>query len=665
MSFFEYLDSLKPEFCTFSTEHKLSNPRIKYGFSTNITVTYSDSHGTDSEQRPYVYFANEVTLLGLHQAVIQDEVPIYDGVRRELINTEGLVDTGLVRSYLMRSTLRRRLTTTYLDKLESEGMQKNAISLAYNLLRMFYLKLYEEVNYNPEGIYFDNGHVRIFNRQMFGTTAGTLCGHSIHVNHLCRLETDDLTESSASNSIAWENCMSQIELNIILVALSAWEQVGPFSLAHSSPGLVDEIRINASRKVLLEEQIPFERFTLFDIFGVIRHVINANKLFTDFDYAYMMVCQVLVNPVSRTAESAAWLLEQQIVGMPRLRIFSGEYNQMFWGKAYARDNKWKSTYQNWATKPKMALFHAICLTEAVHVELRNVSRMDASAEVNITNFVDLAIMGNPVQNAGIIVDLALISMRNGREKIISYPISGGLTRHKIHNPGISINVLVTISDRLAAEHHNLMGDLVVGKESTIVVTTTCPSFYPTLTMGVDVEKYNSRALQQEVTVNLVNADEHGIVFTDVNEFYNFMNITRITGFDVRARDIVNDKWTTNWADDTNDFFFYNDFDNKCQTYFVVAFNDIVKRQNDGKRISTFQGVVTMSIKLENAYGRLFIDTKTLIMYGSPSKPHQIIDPLIETTSPKVAAKMMKIMPLDLPQRPDMFQQYFPTCKRKQ
>lgn len=224
---------------------------------------------------------------------------------------------------------------------------------------------------------------------------------------------------------------------------------------------------------------------------------------------------------------------------------------------------------------------------------------------------------------------------------------------------------MTISDRLAAEHHNLMGDLVVGKESTIVVTTTCPSFYPTLTMGVDVEKYNARALQQEVTVNLVNADEHGIVFTDVNEFYNFMNITRITGFDVRARDIVNDKWTTNWADDTNDFFFYNDFDNKCQAYFVVAFNDIVKRQIDGKRISTFQGVVTMSIKLENAYGRLFIDTKTLIMYGSPFKPHQIIDPLIETTSPKVAAKMMKIMPLDLPQRPDMFQQYFPTCKRKQ
>lgn len=569
------------------------------------------------------FIGNEVSLYGKYNAILFEDVSIYDGFRRDIMDTNGAIDPGLVSAALRDSGTFRRddaLIATYV----AEGTGgSNGVSLFYNLLRMYYMCKFGEVTYDPKELFYNNGHVKILNEQMFignGNAPGPLKEAvefgEINLSAGYSYDWADVV-SQEHTSIAWPGVLDDKHASILSKACSEWRQRSPFAIAHSSPELTPEIeiwgcggRINTSDR----------KFSAADVAVVIDKLVTSNKLYTDFDIAYGMVCQLLTTPVPRSVEAAAWFLDVQTVSMPNLHLDTGRLNMLRGGVSYTRDAGWKNTYTMWRRVPTHALMHSIAVNEAVYVELGNIARTDDMDAVNRTNFVEVATVGTPIGHNGVLVDLTLIAMRYGRQINMSYAVSPGLTRTAGMNGNVTARVPVIVTDLEAPRYYNLpeleQGQVLrVEDRTTVIVTNYTPAQYPVLSYGVNADNFYANNWEGEVTLDNIMSTDKLFKFFDKQKFTNFMNIMRMSGWNVTAKDLNTGNTLVNWADNASGRFLYTDLPESEDTAFIVYKKDITKRHHSWLNVGDFAGTTRINYKITHQKMCVFNGSERLAQSG--------------------------------------------------
>lgn len=602
---FNLFSSIFPDYFKPREGLKVIHPTFKYGFNSNVNFTYSDSYGQIENTRNGALMTNKICMFGNISGVTDIDVPILDGLRNDIIDTNGRVDPNLVEQLLGKSVL-TRAQNNYLAPLASDLIRnKNTVSLLYNLLRLYYIKKCGNVVYDPDALYYDNGHVKILNKQVFtgkNNLAQLASSFKVTPGMVVSGAVDYDNVQYDNPSFTWAGPLTKVHGNVLRDAIGAWESKAPFTLAHSSPQLASAIRIVTP---FTTDRGPAS-YDHHSVFEVLRTLVTSNRLYTDFDIAYTMLTQVMALPAPRSAESAAWFVNEMPVYMPKLECALGLFPVVLSAAPYIRDDSWKTTFDSWNMTQDVAWYHCFALNEACYVELGNVVRSRDTDAVNKLNFTELATEGQPLSFRGILSDLTLVAMRTGRQIDMPYAVSCGLDRVSFVVSQAEISVPVTVIDKNAPKYYPL--DVVsaeAGAVANVVVRTMSPAMYPIFTYGLNVDPLYADAVDDEVVINVDSPEEGVITITDQIKFAKFMNIMRIMGNDVKATERITGRIVTNWADNASGRFLYTDTQLTRGTVFDILAEDIKPRKHNWVQIGGMYGDVTFKYKLSSFRARIF------------------------------------------------------------
>lgn len=643
---FSILNNLLPDHFNQRTHYQLNHHRIKYGVNANIDFSVSDDLGNYKGNRPGAFIGNEVSLFGDFASYIADDVPIYDGMRSDVITPDGEFSIDLAEQALLKSTNDKLTTGKQILYLGYNGGMRNCVSMLYNLLRMYAIEEHGEVIYDPNAIFYDNGHVQIKNYQMFKDKRikSTMRG-SVEYAPAMLMEPDLSWRDDygpTDPSIIWSGRLDNKSGTILSRAAGAFVNRAPFGVSHDSQELCQRLVVFATAGSSHIEDVSY---AAKDVLYVLNKVVTDNNLYTDFMYAYLMYLQVLVSPVPRSAEAAAWFVNAQVVTMPRFVTDTGYIPQLYQGKLYSRYKNWKETYMNFKSYPRTALFHSIVLVEAAYVELNNISRIDDFDAINRTNFTSVSIEGQPITNGGILTDLTLLSMRYSKELSLPYPVSTGLTRTNILSYETEIEMNIIIKDVNAPKYYAIkQHDVTVGSEATLVVTNFTAPLYPVMSYGINADEYYANGLELDITFD-APARAKGITFKEVEPFSKFMNVMRMAGFNVTANEMMSQKTVINWADNASGRFLYTDAQVDDDVFYHIPYENIVRRQNSWINSLTLRGHVNFKAKINAMNFKLFNGGNDVLITGRLVKPIEPTD--FSQVALEIASRtdVIKIKPL--------------------
>jgi hypothetical protein len=665
--FFELLQKNLPSYFVPRENIKLESHEIKYGFNSNIKFEYNDAHGSIANERRGALMTNSATMVSNYVGKVEPDTPIYDGIRNDIVDTNGAIDVGLMEELLVKSLGRRYASVAIADAVVSAVSTKNAVSLIYNMLRLLLIKQHSHLHYDHKGNYYNNGHVKITHGQVFPGLSGNL-GESV------RITPGDVSTSNIAfegeldgNSIAWKNNLTQACYNVIRDAAGEWERMLPFGIAHSSPDLTQ------FEGLKIISRTPPDRSTdgyeVKDIIEAITTLVTSNKLYTDFDIAYFMIAQVFLSPVPRCAESAAWFMNEATVYMPELSINTGELPFLLSGTEYVRDDSWRVTFDSWRKAKDAVFYHSIVLNEDVYLELASVARVKDTEAVNSGNFTELSISGAPLSYRGMLTDLTLIATRRGNNIDLPYGTSCGLARNIdfIHESYIDVPIIVT--DAEADAYYNIVSTSVpveVSAVRTLRVTSITPPLYPVFSYGLNTDDLFADKLSDEVEI-VIETQEQGVIsITDPRVFSKFMNILRMMGNDVTATERLTGKKVTNWSDNGVGRFVYTDVQYGAQAVYDIRQEDIVQRNHNWVNIGSMYGHVKLSYNMTNMRARVMSGNRDINISGGllrtikPTKMAHLREQILASPDSAVIHALKKtIMPdfrfvrLEIPGLPDL------------
>jgi hypothetical protein len=299
--------------------------------------------------------------------------------------------------------------------------------------------------------------------------------------------------------------------------------------------------------------------------------------------------------------------------MPSFCSITGYAPFLVGGVPFSRRESWMDTFKNWSKTPGAWLNHSLAVTEAAYVELANIVRADRTGEVNIYNYVDVAVDGSPVAYQGMLQDMTLIAMRYGREFDLPYATCCGLDRARGIVGLTQIDVPVTITDAEAHNYYNLAVEpAVIATTNVLTVNQLTSPLYPVMTYGIGNERYYSAALHDSITTHGIESRRDGIIFTDVTDFTRFMNIHRMMGYDITATNVLNGKRISNWADNASGRFLYTDINHLdlAQVYKINR-DDIVRRPNCWVGVEDLEGSITVEYTMSQLQMVMFCGSDRL------------------------------------------------------
>jgi hypothetical protein len=625
---FSFWQSLIPSGFPAKLGFKPATVDVVYGFNSDVDLTYTDDAGSTTRRRNGARMANKFSYLSALEGVKSPDTPINDGLRLDIQRPDGDVDINLFMEnvrYLPGDKNYNMRVMTECATLGAFG--KNCVSMLYNLLRLYYLYDNCDLEYDPDMVNYDNGHIKILNKGMFLGVKTKFSEAVEFVKTNVKLVGLGSGQAGANveHTLYWDGLLSSKQQEVLSMALGQWTAKTPIGIGHSSPQLLQSIRLGnrfSDSASITRDNTPIDCFT---IATVIDKLVTNNNLYTDFSYAYMMLVQILLQPKARTAESMVWSKLKYQVAMPLhdSRIYS--VMGITSGPIYNRSADWRDDYLSWKNGSASAYFHSIVHNEAVYIELFNVTRSKGTDEINRLNFTTYSVNDALMASTGLGGDLVLLATRYGRELNIPYNVFCGQNKVEPFTSFRQAVVEIVMTDLDAPRHYNLADVNTELGTAKLIVTKLVPSVYPLLTFGINSLKYFGNAYKSEVTTNVDIDDDGDIYFSSDEEFANFMNIMRVMGYDVSGKSAHGDHIVSNWADNMTGRFLYGDLQLKGRGY-IVNTSHIIRRDNYFIELGNFEGKVSLAISMGtlryNIYGT---DGKRINIRGSTIVGSKVLD----------------------------------------
>lgn len=591
-----------PDYFQIRGELLLSEPAIEFGFNADVELNLSTEHYQQSGTNKSSRMVNAFTLLADYTSYIHDDRSILDGIRKDVFNAQGEIDAGMISKMFMKTCLSGS-EAMELAQLAADNMHKrNLVGLFYNLIRLYYLEKLHTVIYNPEAVFFENGNFKIINKHVFlhmdeeKSTRESVTFDP--AEHKPLAETIDYEDKALH--LLWWGRVSAEQLGVITRALGAFTCKAPFTVAHTSPRLARDFTLHA-RKV----PAKVAKYDKSQVLSVISNLVCANNAKTDFAYAYMMVAQMLLAPIPRTAEGMAWAINPNSIAIPNVYNEPAKYPFMYSNNQYCLDHSLTSTFADFMANPDIVLIHSAGLVECATVELGLVIQAQCSIGEAISDFQKASTNGVTFDKGGILSDLSFMATRLGVIVDLPYETSSGLDRvSSVINP---VNYLqsVIVTDSDAA--HKLYDDAMTRIHGSIKVDTMArlklqlhiPPLYPIFSYGINPSMEFGDMMEASVTVT-PNVNHRGqFAFDDVRKFVEFMNIMIMLGYDLKAGQMASDIIITNSSDTRTGRFTWYQLEPEFRPPYEADFYSAHKRELCYIDLDDIEDGTVLSYKMSN------------------------------------------------------------------
>ena len=608
-----FILNLLPKDLFFDSGVELRHHKITYGFDSTNDMVLSDAMGTRKFTKPTAFTTNTMTLLGKTTVRAYQPHAINDGINTNFVNTGGDVDTLALYDLIKASDFSHDARRGPMGILDESVYRRNLVLPIYNMLRLYFIKRWASVRYEPEEVLYDDGHIRISNKQMYGCAESGILGASpvsnvpatrswnpryTSVNYL-----DDIC-------IKWGRHINAQQVRVIQEAFGEWKSDVPFILHHDCPMFYKTIRIyGAYSEFDIEEETS--DYSASDVLLTIKDFVTYNRAWTHFYYAFIMLCQAMVLPTPRTAKSVAWTVKSIKIRLPKPSNWMGWFSELHCGPHFEMETEAQPSLKWFLANPDATLWAAIALTEGSYMMLPLMRMYQIGAGDVVSDWLGKAIPNNPFVGGGLQVDLALIAALTGHDITLAYPVTYGVNRTTLADSTVSLSIEVEVLDSKLPEGYPFIEDeLTASKIMTLRLDPRSPSVYPVLFYGLRSYDYYGDALSTKLSfrVSKRRSSENAIYFMNEHEFADFMNIARLTGNDVVATALSSHKKVINWADNSTGRFLRSDIPDEVSDGFTVSFSDIHPRSECWLNVAGLRGDVSLELNINSIryfikYGR--------------------------------------------------------------
>lgn len=593
---FAFINDLFPSGTKVPKTLAFVNTYIKYGITTTIRMWVKGDMGMVEGKRKNAFLGNTTSLVAKYEGRLVTDCGIFDGMSSSVIGPDGEPAFELVEETLRRQTMWRSEVVRNRALVEQCLPCCNLVSVIYNMLRMYYIKLHGDVKLDGKGHYYDNGHITISHKQAFGYNGQPiLLKDSVTFNAGAVITMSLRDGLGSADSVLFYDFGSRIDpvtLSILRYAHSEWKSKAPFGIAHSSPQLAESyVLVNTK---LEGENWDFKDITASMIKASIGEFVRRHHAYRDFEYAYGMVASVLTRPVPRSAEAVAWCDATASVNMPRPVCIKGMVPEIYCGALYSRGPEWQDCFYSWYEASQAGVPHSVALMEAVYTELFHLTRVNAYDDIDRDSFMTYATGLTECPNAGIMMDTVLACLRYGREYSFRYVTSAGVCRLDTIPLLTHLTKEVTVKDEDAKYTYDLSD--IHGDTASMNIAHHAPVTYPSLSYGVNEDGYYQNGDKVEMTVRHSFKNRH-MRFDDPAEFSKFMSAMRLFGYDVKAIRSSDGKMIHNWADNASGRYLYVHDPEQDRCAFTIDPGDIRKRKNNWLDIPSLYGDVTYGYEL--------------------------------------------------------------------
>ena len=141
-------------------------------------------------------------------------------------------------------------------------------------------------------MFYDDGHIRISNKQMYGCARSEILGASPISNvPVIKLWNTARTDVNYVDDICikWGSHIYPQQVRIIQDAFGEWRSDAPYILHHDCPLFYETVYING-----IYSQLNIGKkwdYTAVDVLLTIEDLVKYNRAWTHFYYAFIMLCQ--------------------------------------------------------------------------------------------------------------------------------------------------------------------------------------------------------------------------------------------------------------------------------------------------------------------------------------------------------------------------------------
>jgi len=573
----------------------LKNTYMKYGVTTTISMWIKGVFGEVKNTRRNAFLGNASSLLALYEGILITDQGIYDGMSGAIISPHGTPDFELAEDLMRKNHSYRTELATGKNLLEENIDRVNVVGVVYNMLRMYYIKLYSQLKYEGKAPYYNNGHIMITNAQVFGDYDDGQLYNGIKILDQeveVRFRKSGFTNDDDVLFYSFGNTVDSVTASVLRYAHAEWVMQQPFGLCHSSPQLAQSyVIVNGHAR---GQSMAFESISAAQIKAVIGDFVRKHMAYRDFDIAYTMVAGVMFKPVARSAEAILWNQTAAMVRIPKPYCLYGLMPELYAGVQYVRGPEWQDTFHSWYSSPGAMVAHSIALMEAVYTELFHLTRVADTDEITKDNFTQYATGIGNVPNTGILLDLALTCMRYGREVDLRYNVLCGVDRLDTIPSLNLVKPEVTVIDPQAKQTYDI-GEVIAGV-APLNILDFAPVTYPSLSYGINDDQFYCNGTHYETCID-IHARARNTVFTDPEQFSAFMSMMRLFGYDVTAIN-QDGKHIVNWADNASGRYIYVHNERDLAPRFTIPMENIVPRANSWINMPTMYDKVTLGYQLE-------------------------------------------------------------------
>jgi hypothetical protein len=592
---FDFISRFFPTGTSVPKNINLKNTYLKYGITTTIKMVIKGAFGEMLGTRKNAFLGNSASLMALYTGRTFSEIGIFDGFASSLIGDDGTPDLSVVDEIMTKSHYFKNTVLQDKDIVMGSIYNTNVVSVIYNMLRLYYIKLYGNIECNPDADYYSNGHVKVTNQQAFGEFNTVRIDESVDFdegNVTPEMTHSDIARSKHSIYYDMGSNIPGSTFKILKIAHAGWQSKAPIAICHSSERLAEKyVLFNGYVKGKLPE---WSTITAEQIHATIGEFVRRHAAYRDFEHAYAMVISVLTRPVPRSVEAIVWNTNEVVVQMPLPVCLRALAPELYSGQIYTRSPEWQDDFHSWFSSPTAAVAHSVAMLEAVYTEAFHLTRLKKHSDIDRENFMAMTTGISDCPNVGIMLDTALACLRYGREYEFSYRTMAGVDRLSTI-PNLNAQMPnVTVVDADAHLTYDL-GELT-GTTAPINIFAYAPVVYPSLSYGINEDGYYMNGDKVTVDIHASDVDDN-MVFNNPEEFSKFMSTMRLFGYDVKAKRSYKEKSIYNWSDNASGRYIYvHDPKDKAPS-FSITNDDIKRRANSWIQLPTLYGDFTVSYEL--------------------------------------------------------------------
>lgn len=594
MSTFEQLQNLFPK--GLMPDHGITSSLqfVKYGVQADIDFDVDNGQYTENYTRNRAAFYNSATFCRKVRCQQIDDVGNSSGYNREVISPTGRFNLQMFSALQQDVRLQNNDTMAMLAMLEETYLAPdNMVGFLYNLQRMYYSKLQKDTNYAKDKYWYKNGHLAIKYGAMFEMIAES---HRDGIDLRWDLEPCPIYSGNVANFQLDD--MVCVRYNGVLK--DGWAEVlascqGPIrgntdiSFMHSSPSMNKKLYISTEHRFDAQSCKNLDDITLLDLKTLIMTFVKSNRLYADFDAAYLMLVQVMCAPVPRSAEAAIWYAKPVTVNQPRAGCYRGIHRLCTQDLEYEPTPGIDKTFFNWSHNPTILIWHSALFNESVNVELFNYQRQrnDMYARGDFSEPIDT--------ESGVMFDMAQLGARHECDFTCMRQTFGGMYRlSSFETIESNQEVEVTQLTNLIQDEYDVRYS--EDRKWFLKIANLTPLVYPIMTLGLAADDYYMNALTYESKMDV--ARDGSLTTTSLSEAVKMLNITRLMGYDVTAEDLINSKYIKNWADNGSGRFLYLSSAVSDMTAIRIQGSKIVKRAYSWGHIGNYHNYLKIKINIK-------------------------------------------------------------------